>query len=476
MPATLVVLALLIGFVLGLVSRSPIAGLVNSAGTRNLSAPSSFAEVVSEVNPSVVSVTSTKIIDLNQAHDGFEFWSLRPEDEGLHKSRGFGSGFVLREDGIIVTNDHVIDDARQLTVRLLSGEEYPARVLGTDSETDLALIKIESRNGLQPVRLGNSDEVRVGDWVMAVGNPYNYEHSVTVGVVSAKDRRMEDNPFESYIQTDAAINFGNSGGPLFNSQGEVVAINSAISTRGRSIGFAIPINLAKNIFRQLERQGRVVRGFLGVKPVEVNAEHVKVLQLPQPRGVLIAEVSPNSAAESAGIRLYDVITEIDGQAVQDREDFFQKVAQTRPGTTIKLKGFRDREAVEFAAVVRERQPLSQARSTRPDPPEVPGGSSGTSVDAGIAVQDLTDQQRRLHRIESEPKGVLVTQVLGLSPAADAGLAAGDIILEVNRQPVKSRAEFQRMLSQLRSSGALMMLVLRPKQEYRIVTLRLERLE
>ncbi|PYV87303.1 MAG: serine protease, partial [Acidobacteria bacterium] len=354
--------SLLLGFFIGNLTDfsvrrlNPFSKLGNS-----LVSQISFADVADRVNPSVVSVVSTKILDLNQVHEGFEFWSpLKPEENGKRKSLGFGSGFVVDGRGLILTNEHVIDDARHVTVRLFDGQEYPAELLGTDEQTDLAVIKINPKARLEPVRLGDSDRVRVGDWVMAMGNPYNYDHTVTVGIISAKNRKIDDNPFERYIQTDAAINFGNSGGPLFNTRGEVVAINTAISTKGRGIGFAIPINLAKEVVHQIEEHGRVVRGFLGLRPEPITEDHAKVLHLASTQGILVTEVDPNTAAERSGIRRYDVITEINGKPVPDKDDFFRKIAQTPPGTTIRLKGIRDQKPIEFDAIVRERPPLNQA--------------------------------------------------------------------------------------------------------------------
>ena len=270
-----VALSALVGFFLGNLSPYSVRRFSTfMPSTVNSVEQVSFADVAQRVNPSVVSVVSTKIVDLNQLHEEMESWyPLRPEDDsGKRKSLGYGSGFILESRGLVVTNQHVIDDSRQIVVRLSDGSEYPADLIGADTETDLALMKIRPKRRLEAARLGNSDELRVGDWVMAVGNPYNYEHSVTVGVVSAKDRKIDENPFERYIQTDAAINFGNSGGPLFNARGEVVAITTAISTKGRSIGFAIPMNFAKEIVSQLAGQGRVVlQGFAEF----AGAEHLQ---------------------------------------------------------------------------------------------------------------------------------------------------------------------------------------------------------
>jgi serine protease Do len=398
---------------------------------------------------------------------------LKPEENGKRKSLGFGSGFVVDGRGLILTNEHVIDDARHVTVRLFDGQEYPAELLGTDEQTDLAVIKINPKARLEPVRLGDSDRVRVGDWVMAMGNPYNYDHTVTVGIVSAKDRKIDDNPFERYIQTDAAINFGNSGGPLFNTRGEVVAINTAISTKGRGIGFAIPINLAKEVVHQIEEHGRVVRGFLGLRPEPITEDHAKVLHLASTQGILVTEVDPNTAAERSGIRRYDVITEINGKPVPDKDDFFRKIAQTPPGTTIRLKGIRDQKPIEFDAIVRERPPLNQAvlrpRQLEANPDRTPELTEGQM---GIAVQELTEQHRKTHRIEGGLNGVIVANVAQLSPAAEAGLAPGDLILEINKHPVRSLVEYQKLVSHFKREDVIMLLISRPKNDTRIVTLRL----
>jgi len=469
-------LSALVGFLLGNLSPFSIRRFSPfQPSTRSSVEQVSFADVAQQVSTSVVSVVSTKIVDLDQVHEDMDFWyPLRPEEEGgKRKSLGYGSGFILESRGLVVTNQHVIDDSRQILVRLSDGSEYPADLVGADSETDLALMKIRPKRRLQAARLGNSDELRVGDWVMAVGNPYNYEHSVTVGVVSAKDRKIDENPFERYIQTDAAINFGNSGGPLFNARGEVVAITTAISTKGRNIGFAIPMNFAKEIVGQLAGQGRVVRGFLGLTPDQITQNHAKVLQLQSTQGVLVAEVSSRSAAQQAGIERYDVLTEIGGQAVLDKDDFRRKVAQTKPGEEVVLKGIRNGQPVEFRVEVRERPLLAQA-GMRAEP-EAPGEKPESRMGrAGIAVQELTDQHRRMYRAQGP--GVIIVEVDPISPAADAGLSVGDVILEINRYPVESLLDYQKRIAGFRANDALMLLVgssRSAQSRTRIVTLKLE---
>jgi serine protease Do len=468
-----VALSALVGFFLGNLSPFSLRSVNPFVHSKVGSVEQvSFADVAQRVNASVVSVVSTKIVDLNQVHDDMEFWyPLRPDDEsGKRKSLGYGSGFILESRGLVVTNQHVIDDSRQITVRLSDGSEYPADLIGSDTETDIALMKIRPKHRLEAARLGNSDELRVGDWVMAVGNPYNYEHSVTVGVVSAKDRKIDENPFERYIQTDAAINFGNSGGPLFNARGEVVAITTAISTKGRNIGFAIPVNFAKEIVSQLAGQGRVVRGFLGLTPEQITENHAKVLQLASTKGVLVAEVSSRSAAQQAGIQRYDVITEIAGQPVIDKDDFRRKVAQATPGNEVVLKGIRNGQPVEFRAEIRER-PLAGPPEVRPEPEPPAAEPEPRMGRAGISVQELTEQHRRMYRAQGS--GVIIVEVDPISPAADAGLSVGDVILEINRHPVRSLLEYQKLITGFRANDALMLLVGNSRSRTRIVTLKLE---
>ncbi len=461
------------GFLVGAFVQVTFPGLNVVPGAVSV-APASFAEVAQKVNASVVSVVSTKIVDLNQLHEDMEFWyPLRPNEDARRKSLGFGSGFILEGEGLVVTNQHVIDESRNITIRLFDGSEYPAEVIGSDSETDLALMRIKPNSRLEQAQLGNSDKLRVGDWVMAVGNPFNYEHSVTVGVVSAKDRKIDENPYERYIQTDAAINFGNSGGPLFNDRGEVIAITTAISTKGRNIGFAIPINFARQIVGQLEDQGRIVRGFLGLTPEQITKNHASVLGLSSSRGILVAEVSPRSAADRAGIQRYDVITEVAGEPVLDRDDFRRKIAGTKPGTEVVLKGVRNGNSIVFNTEISERPSPSQVfmRPLKPDDSAKPGASASRTARAGISVQELTEQHKKMY--PDEGTGLLVVEVDPISPAADAGLSVGDVILEINRQRVTSLDTYQRLISTFKPNDPMMMLVANSRNRTRIVALKLE---
>jgi serine protease Do len=470
-----IIVSVIAGYFWGNSSQSPLRGIkFFPQPSVDRGTQVSFADIAERVTPAVVSVVSTKIVDLNEIHEEMEFWyPLRPDDDSKRKSLGFGSGFIVEAGGLIVTNQHVIEDSRNILVRLSDGGEYPAELLGADQETDLALMKVKPNKRLQKVLLGDSDRLRVGDWVMAVGNPYNYDHSVTVGVVSAKDRKIDENPFENYVQTDAAINFGNSGGPLFNANGEVVAITTAISTRGRNIGFAIPINLARKIIRQLEEHGRVIRGFLGLTPEPIDENIAKVLHLPSVRGVMVSEVSPLSAAERAGIKRYDVITQVGDESVSDRDAFRRKVAQVSPGTELRLRGIRNNEPIEFNVLVRERPALNQA-GIHGDSPESKLHSSSDSRTgrAGITVQEVPESKRRIYRIENG-NGVMIIKVDPISPAADAGLAVDDVILEINKHPVTSLMDYQKVVTGLKANDPVMFLVARPRSNARIVSLKLE---
>ena len=435
----------------------------------------SFADIADRVTPSVVSVVSTRITDADQVHEGFEGLPLRrPEENGKRRSLGYGSGFILDRRGVVVTNGHVIDDSRHIAIRLNSGKEYTARLLGVDPDTDVALLKVNVGEPLVPVQLGDSDQVRVGDWVMAVGNPFNYDHTVTVGVVSAKDRKIDDNPFERYIQTDASINYGSSGGPLFNARGQVIAINSAISTRGRGIGFSIPINLVKGIVEQLKKQGRVVRGYLGLGPDAITEEYAKFLHLPSRQGILVVEVSPDSAAAKSGIRRYDVITKIDGTSIEGKEDFFRRIAGTVPGTRIRLTGLRDQKGIEFDVVVRERQQLKAVPVESREPEG--DGTNGARPPAGymgISVQELTIEQRKLLHLGENQGRIVIVNVNEFCQAADAGLSPGDIIVEINRCPVRSLSEYQKLIAESQKGKLLVLLVSRPNGNSRLVTLNFE---
>lgn len=432
----------------------------------------SFADVVEKVSPSVVSVVATRIIDLNSLHEGNDLYTLpSPEDDKRRKSRGYGSGFVIDRQGTIATNFHVVEAARLLTVRLWDGREYAAELAGGDRETDIALIRVQSPPPLTPALLGDSDRLRAGDWVMAMGNPFNYSHSVTVGVVSARQRLIDGLPFEQFIQTDAAINFGNSGGPLINLEGQVVGMATAISTRGRSIGFAIPINLAKTIFQQLAQRGKVVRGYLGIRPAVLTEELNVLLKANAKSGIVVEDVSPESGAALAGIQRYDIISGINGKAIQDRQDFFSKISCLQPGAQAQIDVLRDGKSYSAQVMIQERAAIPAGKGENAVMSPENESRELAQQPWGIAVQDLPERSKPAAIAGLERRGVVVVSVLPLSAAVEVDLLPGDVILELNRHPINSLKDYQDGISKTQRDRSLVLLILRPPAVTRLLVLK-----
>src|SRR5215831_3731269 len=317
----------------------PVGSLVN------------FADVVARVNPAVVNIDATirsrggrkrRGRDLPEAPDPFDGpfnFDLRRDGDG--PDRGAGSGFIIDADGSILTNNHVIDRAERITVKLSDGRSLRARVIGTDPESDIALIKVDGETGLPVAPLGDSLTLRMGEWVCAIGNPLGYEHTVTVGVISYLGRKLFDASLDNYIQTDAAINFGNSGGPLINSRGEVIGINAAISSRASNIGFAVPINGARAILPQLRARGRVSRGYIGVTLRDIDADLQQSLKLTISKGALVQDISDGSPADRAGLKPYDTITGLDDEAIGNEDQLIREIAARAPGSAARLRFVRD---------------------------------------------------------------------------------------------------------------------------------------
>jgi serine protease Do len=354
------------------------------------------------------------------------------------KRRSLGSGFVLEPNGTIVTNHHVIDQAEEIVVRLASrSKDYKARVIGSDPKTDLALLRIEPDHELPVLRLGDSDRIRVGDWVVAIGNPFGLEKTVTAGIVSATGRTIGQGPYDDFIQTDASINPGNSGGPLLNLQGEVIGINSAIFSRtggNLGIGFAIPSNLARSVLQQLEERGKVVRGWLGIVIQEVTEDLAKSFGLEEPVGALVSDVQKGGPADKGGIERGDVILSYRGKRVESSRDLPRMVADTPPGTRVEIEVRRGDRTRTLQVEVGE-MPAETAEA------EAGAGERRREAPLGLALAPVTpDVARRLEIPEG--KGVLVQAVRSGSPAEEAGIRAGDVILEVNREPVDSVGAFR----------------------------------
>jgi serine protease Do len=360
------------------------------------------------------------------------FFGEMPQGPREFRQQGAGSGFIMSKDGLIVTNNHVIEGAKEVTVTLANKEEYPAKVIGRDPKTDIALVKIEPKGVLPVAALGDSDRLRVGDWVVAVGNPFGLSNTVTAGIVSAKGRVIGAGPYDDFIQTDASINPGNSGGPLFNLQGEVVGINTAIIPNGQGIGFAVPVNLAKGLLPQLEAKGEVTRGYLGVNIQAISPELAKSLNLKDPSGALVADVTKGGPADAAGLKRGDVIVRFDGKEIAEMHSLPPLVAATPIDKEVAVTILRDGAEQTLRATV-GRMPGEGAERAAPAE-RAPGKW-------GLALRDLDARTAQRFGLNAG-EGVLVAAVQPGSAADRAGIRTGDVILEVNRQKVTSVKEAQ----------------------------------
>ena len=447
---TILIALLLVGGILGLgygmsTAIKPHGPSTASASTLSETpmVPANFSDLAEKVRSGVVNVQVVKKVKnigfgFRQFENPFgektpfgDFFGPFSEGNppGGFEQRGVGSGFVMNREGYILTNNHVVEDADQIKVKLAKGKEYEGKVVGRDPKTDLALIKINGSSDLQPLTLGNSDDLKVGSWVVAVGSPFGLEQTVTAGIVSAKGRVIGSGPYDNFIQTDASINPGNSGGPLINMKGEVVGINTAIIASGQGIGFAIPINMAKEIAPQLQEKGHVTRGWLGVSIQEMTPELAKSFGLKEKKGALVAEVVSGSPAEKAGIEQGDVIVEFDGKEITESKDLPRMVALTPVGKAVILKLSRSGKVLDRQVKVGEMEEKTEVVKTH-----------STKKSLGITVQNVTPEIAKGLGLKKET-GVVVTRVEPGSPAADAGIQTGDVIHEVNRKPVKNVEDF-----------------------------------
>ncbi len=369
------------------------------------------------------------------------------------KSRSLGSGFIFDRDGFIITNNHVVEGADKIKVKLVDGREFKATIKGRDPMTDMALIKIESPTHDLPILpLGDSDAIQVGDWVLASGNPFGLSNTVTQGIISAKGRVIGAGPYDDFLQTDASINPGNSGGPLVNLKGEVIGINSAIVASGQGIGFAIPSNMAKSIIPQLKEKGSVVRGMLGVQIQMVTPELAKSFGLKEPAGALVAEVNPGTPAAKTGLQRGDIITEFNGTPIKEMHELPKMVAHTPPGQTVNLKVLRQGKEKSFTATIVELKPEQMSRST-----EMEGESEKSSL--GMTVQELTPPIAQHFQLR-ETSGIIVVQVDQGSPAFDSGIRPGDIIDEINGVAIQNLKDYHANIAQLKAGSAVRFLVKR----------------
>ena len=429
-------------------------------------APSSFAPLADKVGPSVVNISAVKVVKGMQGralrrspfgeNDPFEeffrrFFENQPPRK--FKQRSLGSGFIIEKEGFILTNNHVVANTEEIKVTLSNDSEYPAEIVGRDSKTDLALIRIEPDEPLTPLPLGDSDALRVGDWVVAIGSPFGLGNTVTAGIVSAKYRRLGQGAYDDFIQTDASINPGNSGGPLLDTAGKVVGINTAIFSRGGGsigIGFAVPVNMAKELIPQLKK-GKVIRGWLGVMIQDVTPELAEKLDLGTNQGALVADVTEDGPADEAGLRRGDVITAFNGEKVEKMNDLPLMVASTPPGTEAEVTLVRDgkKRTVEVEIGTLEEE---TGAGTRPEEP------SRTDLDRlGMELRAVTPELARQLDLAVE-RGVAVTRVQPDSPAMEAGLRPGDVIVEMEREPVEDLAGLKDRFEDLDPGETALLLV------------------
>jgi serine protease Do len=367
-----------------------------------------------------------------------------PIPEGDAIRRGVGSGFIVSADGYILTNAHVVDDATEVTVKLTDNREFKAKVIGADRRTDVALVKIDAKN-LPMVRIGDASKAKVGEWVAAIGSPFGLENTVTAGIISAKSRSLPDETYVPFIQTDVAINPGNSGGPLFNMAGEVIGVNSQIYSRTggyMGLSFAVPIEVAMKVKTDLQKYGKVSRGRLGVTIQGVSQELADSFGLKKPQGALVSAVEPKSPADKAGVKTGDIILAVDGRTIENSIDLPRMIGETRPGTTVNLKVWRQGETRELNASLGEAPAEKVAKAE--------SGIKAKPGKLGLAVRPLTEEERKQAETEG---GLLVEGSEG--PAARAGVQAGDVILAFNDQPVKSVDQLRRLVDRSRGSIALL---------------------
>jgi len=371
------------------------------------------------------------------------------------KQRSLGSGFIIDKAGYIVTNNHVIENADQITVKLADEREFEAELVGRDSNTDLALIRIKDASDLVPLKLGNSDDLAVGSWVVAVGSPFGLEQTVTAGIVSAKGRTLGSGPYDDFIQTDASINPGNSGGPLLNMNGEVVGINTAIVANGQGIGFAIPVNMARGVVNQLQAHGAVTRGWLGVSIQDLSPELADYYGIKDKKGALVAQVFEGDPADKAGIKANDIIIEVDGKSIDSSRDLTRKIASIEVGNKAAITVLRDGKEKTVTVEIAKRDdsgPLAQRKSE-------------DSEKLGIRIAEATPETAKRFGHPENEKGVLVVEVEPGSKADEAGVRRGDLVKEVNRKPVTSVTELR---SEVEKDDKVQLLVKRPTAGFVVI--------
>ena len=437
-------------------------------GPRAYSAPlgaqASFADLVNSVKGSVVNISTTQTLKESPMQPFFgpnspfrDFFGdefkryFGDAPQGQMKTHALGSGFIISNDGLILTNNHVVEKADEIKIKTLDGNEYDAKVVGRDPKTDIALIRIQVKGNLpKPAKLGDSEAIRVGDWVIAVGNPFGLGNTVTAGIISAKGRVIGAGQYDDFLQTDAAINPGNSGGPLFDMNGDVVGINTAIVAQGQGIGFATPINMAKDILDQL-KTGKVIRGWLGIMIQDITPELAESFGVTVTKGVIVADIVADSPAEKGGLKRGDIVEALNGKQVENANQLSRSVAALPPETKATIEVIRDGKPVTVKLAI----------GTMPEDAQMKKSAAPKTESAwGITVQNLTPELAQRFGVDEKEGGVVITDLAEGSPAAEARLRQGDIVEEVNRQKIQNVRDWKQATEKMKKGEPLLLLVKR----------------
>ena len=455
------------------------AAFAPASGAHARGAPESFADLADQLLPTVVNISTTQTIEDGPSQDLEELFRDFLERRGeeppqRRRASSLGSGFIIDAEGYIVTNHHVIEGADEITVRLHDDRTLKAELIGSDQETDLALLKVESSEPLPAATWGESSKARIGDWVMAIGNPFGLGGTVTVGIISAQQRDINAGRYDDFIQTDAAINKGNSGGPMFDLDGRVIGVNTAIfSPSGLSvgIGFAIPSQLARNVISQVKKFGEVRRGWLGVRIQTVNEELAEGLQLDQPHGALVASVTEDGPAAAAGIQQGDVILRFDGREVSEMRKLPRMVAETPIGGAVEVVVWRKGREEIFSVTLGELD-MEQVAAVEPEP-AVPDPDELEIPALGLEVETVSTLLREQFQLEEDAEGVLITQVDPEGNGAEKGLTPGDLIVEVDQEAVSSPIDVAERIEKAQEGGRRVVTLLVSRQgEHRWVAVRI----
>lgn len=447
-----------------------VAGLILSLSIPSLSnartVSPDFVELAKKLKPTVVNIRTAKVIKQkpyqqrprmqspfdNFFEDFFGQFNGQMPQQRPRREQSLGTGFIISPDGYILTNNHVVNGADEVMVKLSDGREIKGEIKGSDDKLDLALIKISDKEAFNSAELGNSDALEVGEWVMAIGNPFGLSQTVTAGIVSAKGRVIGNGPYDDFIQTDASINPGNSGGPLFNADGKVIGINTAIIAGGQGIGFAIPVNMAKSIISQLRDTGKVTRGYLGIRFQPLTSDLAKSFGLESDKGALIAHVEKDTPAEKAGLKAGDVILEYDGKPINEGNELPRYVAVTPIDKKVPVVVFREGKKQEFSVVITGLKGENSASATT-------GGNESEKL--GITVQELTGELASRLNIKEHKGGLVITEVKPGSSAEEVGTAPGSIIIEINGQRPDSIEKYRLVVAKTGKGDIVRLLLKRP---------------